>query len=144
VPITSELVALLDTLSRRNHSTLADNLLLVTEADDRVSSFTLRKHYYTALDAAGLGHMRDTEPPIRWHDLRHTFATRAAKLMPMSDVQALCGHADVHTTQRYVHHVPGARDAELLAAAFAEPADDLERAVSRPMSQTGQFGAQRA
>jgi hypothetical protein len=30
---------------------------------------------------------------------------------------------------RYVHHVPGARDAELLAAAFAVE-DPLERAVS--------------
>jgi hypothetical protein len=46
----------------------------------------------------------------------------------LSDVQALCGHADIATTMRYVHYVPGAKDAELLAAAFAEP-DPIEVAV---------------
>jgi hypothetical protein len=46
----------------------------------------------------------------------------------LSDVQALCGHADITTTQRYVHYQPGARDAELLATAFVER-DPIEAAV---------------
>jgi integrase len=144
VPMTPDLVALLDRLSRRDHATGGDDLVLVTEAGDRVSSYTLRDHFYAALGAAGLGHLREADPPLRWHYLRHTFATRAARVVPLSDVQALCGHADIQTTQRYVHHVPGARDAERLAAAFADEPDPLERAVSQPVSQSGQFGAQRA
>ena len=67
----------------------------------------------------------------------------AVKVKPLSDVQAMCGAAHISTTMRYVHHQPGARDDELLAAAFAEP-DDLERAVSRDVSPTGRIGAQAA
>jgi hypothetical protein len=65
------------------------------------------------------------------------------KVKPLSDVQALCGHAHITTTMRYVHHLPGARDAEVLAAAFADD-DPLERAVSQPVSRTRHFGAQPA
>jgi hypothetical protein len=28
----------------------------------------LRKRYYVAIDAAGLGHLREADPPIRWHE----------------------------------------------------------------------------
>jgi integrase len=76
--------------------------------------------------------LREADPPLRWHDLRHTFASHAARAMrSLSDVQALCGHADLQTTMRYVHYRPGADEAQRLAAAFAEP-DPLEQAVARP------------
>lgn len=47
----------------------------------------------------------------------------------LRDAQALLEHAHVTTTMRYVHHVPGARAADLLAAVFADE-DPLKRAVS--------------
>ena len=130
VPMIPDLVALLDGLSKRDHSTGADDLILVDEKGDRLNGWTLRRHFYEALDAAGLGHLREADPPVRWHDLRYTFASRAAKAMDsLSDVQALCGHAHISTTMRYVHYQPGARDAERLAVAFSEP-DPLERAMA--------------
>ncbi len=56
---------------------------------------------------------------MRFHDLRHVFGSTAVKAFPLSDVQAMLGHAHVTTTMRYVHHRPGADDAARLAAAFA-------------------------
>ena len=44
---------------------------------------------------------------IRFHDLRHTFATRlAASGQPMRTIQEFLGHADSKTTQIYAHYAP--------------------------------------
>lgn len=41
---------------------------------------------------------------LRWHDLRHTFATRLVQNgVHLSVVQKLCGHSSHNTTTRYVH-----------------------------------------
>jgi len=81
------LVGVLDRLSQRDHSTLADDLCLVDEKGDRLNAFTLRRHFYEAVAAAGLGHLREGDPKLRWHDLRHTFASHAVKVMDsLSDV----------------------------------------------------------
>jgi len=66
---------------------------------------------------------------VRFHDLRHCFGTVAVRAFPLSDVQAMFGHAHVTTTMRYVHHRPGADDAAKLSAAFAGEA--VPRAVPR-------------
>jgi integrase len=71
----------------------------------------LRRRYYRALEDAGL-------PRVRFHDLRHAFGSTAVKAFPLSDVQAMLGHAHITTTMRYVHHRPGNDDARRLAAAF--------------------------
>lgn len=43
-------------------------------------------------------------PLIRWHDLRHTFATSLVlRGVPLSVVQKLLGHKTVQTTMRYLH-----------------------------------------
>ena len=55
---------------------------------------------------------------IRLHDLRHCFGSTAVRAFPLSDVQAMMGHAHITTTMRYVHHRPGAYDGERLSAAF--------------------------
>ena len=42
---------------------------------------------------------------LHWHDLRHEFASRLAeKKVPITEIQALLGHASVLTTQRYISH----------------------------------------
>jgi integrase len=56
----------------------------------------------------------------RFHDLRHTFGTRmAAAGVPMRTLQEWMGHRDLATTQRYADYAPSAREAEMVAAAFA-------------------------
>jgi integrase len=55
-------------------------------------------------------------PRFTAHQLRHTFGTEAASAgIPATDLQALMGHEDLSTTQRYVR-VTGR---------------DLERAMAR-------------
>ena len=92
----------------------------------------IRRRYRRALKAAGL-------PRVRFHDLRHAFGSTAVKAFPLSDVQAMLGHAHVTTTMRYVHHRPGAGDAQRLAAAFGGEA--VPRAVPRNRG-TGQNSEQ--
>jgi integrase len=58
---------------------------------------------------------------VRFHDLRHTFATRlAASGQPMRTIQEFLGHADSKTTQIYAHYAPSAREVEMINAAFAD------------------------
>ena len=43
-------------------------------------------------------------PPFRLYDLRHTYGTRAIEAgIDVFSVAKLMGHADLDTTQRYVH-----------------------------------------
>ena len=44
---------------------------------------------------------------FRFHDLRHTAATRMTeKCIDLAVVQEILGHSDIKTTMRYAHPVP--------------------------------------
>ena len=46
-------------------------------------------------------------PKVRFHDLRHTVATRLAESnIDLVVVKEILGHADIQTTMRYAHAVP--------------------------------------
>ena len=46
-------------------------------------------------------------PHVRWHDLRHTFASMlAAKGQPIFAISKLLGHKSIKTTERYLHLSP--------------------------------------
>jgi integrase len=58
---------------------------------------------------------------IKFHDLRHTFATRlAASGEPLRTIQEFLGHADSKTTQIYAHYAPSAHEVARVDAAFAD------------------------
>ena len=79
------------------------------------SSFS-RTRFYAALREAGLGHLREKEDRVVFHDLRHTFGTLAVRAFPLSDVKAFMGHESIDTTMIYVHHIPQTDAAARLSA----------------------------
>ena len=60
---------------------------------------------------------------VKFHDLRHTFATRlAATGVPLRTIQEFLGHADSKTTQIYAHYAPSEREVQMVNDAFAPEA----------------------
>jgi integrase len=122
VPMVPQLAAALAKLGQREHFTGDEDLVFGNVVGEVEHDNLLRRRYSRALKAAGL-------PRVRFHDLRHVFGSTAVKAFPLSDVQAMLGHAHVTTTMRYVHHRPGRDDAQRLAAAFE--GDSVSPLVSR-------------
>jgi integrase len=83
-----------------------------------------KKAFYAARKIAGL-------PELRFHDLRHTYATRlVARHLPLAEVGRVLGHTQANTTFRYVNaNVETARRAAALIDEFNEPVDQLDDAV---------------
>jgi integrase len=122
VPLIDQAAVPLDGLSRREHFTGDDDLVFATPIGTPPNDGALRRRFYDALDAAGLGALRRKPDPLVFHDLRHTFGTLAVQAFPLSDVKAYMGHADIQTTMIYVHHVPRHDAAARLSAIVGEDA----------------------
>ena len=82
----------------------ADTGLVFTNATGRgLDGEALYKRFRRHVAASGL-------PPVRWHDLRHCFASlQAAEGATLLEVRDDLGHADVRTTTIYAHVLPDAR-----------------------------------
>ena len=120
LPLSDQAVVALDGLSRREHFTGPDDLVFGDQVGEHGNDDDVRDAFYAALETAGLGRLREKTDPITFHDLRHTFGTQcAASNIDLRRVQAWMGHADLQTTQRYLHYVPQHDDAARLSAAFA-------------------------
>jgi integrase len=111
VPMVPAVAEALARLSTRQYFRGDDDLVFPNEVGAIENDTLLRRRYFKALKTAEL-------PPVRFHDLRHVFGSTAVREFQLSDVQAMLGHAHVTTTMRYVHHRPGADDAQRLAKAF--------------------------
>ncbi len=111
VPLAPDVAEALAGISRRDRFVGEDDSVLVGVTGDHLDSAALRRRYKAALSRGGLR-------PRRFHDLRHTFGTRMIAEADIRRVQEWMGHADVQTTMRYLHYVPRAEDAALVARAF--------------------------
>ncbi|MBT7349645.1 site-specific integrase [candidate division WWE3 bacterium] len=66
----------------------------------KVNCHNLRTSFYIVLRKVGI-------KDFRWHDLRHTFATRLAQAgVDLYKISKLLNHKDIKMTQRYSHHCP--------------------------------------
>jgi integrase len=114
VPMADLVVAALKAWSERTPYRAPDDLVFAHPQTGRpVDRSKLSRRFKEAC--------RDAEVRvIRFHDLRHTFATRlAASGQPLRFIQELLGHADAKTTQIYAHYAPSEREVEMVNEAFA-------------------------
>lgn len=101
VPMDDQVAAALDRHSKAS---------LYTDEDDLVFAHPHTGHFLDASALlirfkAALG--RAEFEPVRFHDLRHTFATiLASSGTPMRTIQEWMGHADIQTTEIYAKYAP--------------------------------------
>lgn len=112
VPMVPQVAEALARLGQRPEYVRDDDFVFCDPIGQVENDCLLRRRYMRAVKHAGL-------PPVRFHDLRHVFGSVAVREFPLSDVQAMLGHAHVTTTMRYVHYRSGSEDAKRLANAFS-------------------------
>ena len=77
-----------------------DSFVFTTSCGTRIDTRNLTRAFYSALEKAEITN-------FRFHDLRHTLATRLAQAgVDLYKVQRLLGHKSPTMTQRYAHHSP--------------------------------------
>lgn len=125
VPLADELAGELERHFQRSRWCAEDDLVFAHPATGTVQpKANVSRRLRAALKLAGL------DESHRFHDLRHTFGTRmAAAGVPLRTLQEWLGHRDLATTQIYADYSPSAREAEMVAAAFADEADSLRGSV---------------
>lgn len=93
LPINSALFEVLQALKRQN----GQGEYVFENPDTRKPYVDIKRSFSTACKRAGI-------EDLRFHDLRHTFASRLVKRgVDLIIVKELLGHASVTTTQRYTH-----------------------------------------
>lgn len=108
---------MLELLKRSKWTAPQDPVFATPSTGNPMAREGLMKRYRKALVAAGLS------PEFSFHDLRHTFGTTMARAgVPVGAIQAWMGHANLSTTQIYMHYAPAREDAARIDAAFS-PAD---------------------
>jgi integrase len=117
VPLGDQALAALDGLSQRPNFVGADDYVFCNVVGDRLDPSALRRRFIAARDAAGL-------PKLRFHDLRHTAGTLLTRVLDPVTVKDVLGHADLKTTERYLHAIRASRLADAATRAFTPEAAD--------------------
>ena len=131
VPMADRLAGELDRYSRRTEYNGEDDLVFAhPELGTPVDGAKVSRRFKEACREAGVRQ-------IRFHDLRHTFATRlAASGQPLRTIQEFLGHADIKTTQIYAHYAPSAHEVQMVNEAFAPaPGEPVMRPAPRSLGR---------
>jgi integrase len=116
IPMNYTVRGLLCDLGQKRNS----KLVFASKRRDGERFLDLKKGFKRAVKLAGI-------PKIRFHDLRHTFATRLVQAgVDIITVQHLLGHARISMTARYAHSPDQAR------VAAVERLDGLFESQSAP------------
>jgi integrase len=113
VPMADRLAAELDRWSKRTTYDSDDDLVFAhPQKGTPIDRSKVTKRFQAACRAAGTRE-------VRFHDLRHTFATRlAVSGQPLRTIQEFLGHADSKTTQIYAHYAPSEHEVQMVNEAF--------------------------
>jgi site-specific recombinase XerD len=97
----------------------------------KIDPRNLLRAFYQAVKKAGI-------EPLRWHDLRHTFATRLAQAgVDLYKIQKLGRWKEISMVSRYAHHYPESlRDG-------VEVLDQIREKISTNLAQSGNVDTQR-
>jgi integrase len=108
------LMAELDRWSQRSHYTSETSLVFAhPNTGNPLDRTKTTRRFKEACVDAGVS-------VITFHELRHTFATRmAAQGVPLRKLQEWLGHADIKTTQIYMHYAPDEHEIAMINEAFA-------------------------
>ncbi len=98
IPINQTVLELL--VEKSKVRPLKTSYVFYSQAYTRIDHHNLGRAFRPAVKAAGI-------EDFRFHDLRHTFATRLVQAgVDIYKVQRLLGHKSLAMTQRYAHHYP--------------------------------------
>jgi integrase len=113
VPMTDRLARELDRWSRRTEYRGENHLVFAhPQTGNPLDRSKVTRRFQAACVETGV-------QPVKFHDLRHTFATRlASRGQPLRTIQEFLGHADSKTTQIYAHYAPSAHEVEIVNDAF--------------------------
>ena len=96
IPINQKVLEVLIPLSKVRH--IKNSHVFSSQAGTRLEKRNLLRAFYQAIEKAEVQN-------FRFHDLRHTFATRLVQSgIDIYTVAKLLGHKDIRMTQRYAHH----------------------------------------
>ena len=117
VPLVPQAAEALERLHARENFTAPEELVFCNWRGRALDPSALVTRFKRARDAAGLR-------PLRFHDLRHTYGSLLATGgVPVTEIQAAMGHADLQTTARYLHARQASEQVDRFARAFAEGRD---------------------
>ncbi|MDE1888920.1 MAG: site-specific integrase [Planctomycetota bacterium] len=98
IPLTPTALDILE--EKAKIKSLKTNLVFLNGFGENITTGSFEKAFYNALKKTGI-------KDFRFHDLRHTFATRLAQRgVDIYKISKLLGHQSITMTQRYAHHCP--------------------------------------
>jgi site-specific recombinase XerC len=111
VPLPRPAAEALARLGQRDAYTEPEDYVFCNRLGGRLDASAIRRRYKRAAEAAGLR-------PMKLHGLRHAAGSVLARTLPIVTVRDVLGHAELATTNRYLHSKIDAAAIVAVNAAF--------------------------